>query len=84
GLAWAGRSPQRTRMASLLPRRQFAPGPQDDILVPEGTLNSASAYVAPRSAGNVRLYVKARSKGTGEQHTIPLRSLPPDVAARMR
>jgi hypothetical protein len=84
GLAWAGRSPQRARLASLLPRRQLAPGQQEDILIPEGTLDSASAYVAPRSAGNVRLYVKARSKGTGEQRTIPLRSLPPDVAARMR
>ncbi|HYO48238.1 MAG TPA: vWA domain-containing protein [Chloroflexia bacterium] len=84
GLAWAGRSPQRARLASLLPRRQLAPGPQDDLLVPEGTLDSASAYMAPRSAGNVRLYVNARSKGAGEQHTIPLRSLPPDVAARMR
>jgi hypothetical protein len=84
GLAWAGRSPQRARLASLLPRRQLAPGSQDDILIPEGTLDTASAYVAPRNAGNVRLYVKARSKGMGEQHTIPLRSLPPDVAARMR
>jgi hypothetical protein len=83
-LAWAGRSPQRARLAGFLPGRQLAPGPQDDILVPEGTLDSASAYVAPRSAANVKLYVKARSKGTGEQHTIPLRSLPPDVAARMR
>ncbi|HYP20267.1 MAG TPA: vWA domain-containing protein, partial [Chloroflexia bacterium] len=78
GLAWAGRAPQRARLASLLPHRQLAPGPQDDILIPEGTLDSASAYVAPRSAANVKLYVKARSKGTGEQNTIPLRSLPPD------
>jgi hypothetical protein len=84
GLAWAGRSPQRARLASLLSHRQIAPGPQDDILIPEGTLDSASAYVAPRSAANVKLYVKARSKGAGEQRTIPLRSLPPDVAARMR
>ncbi len=84
GLAWAGRLPQRARLASRLPRRQLAPAEQDDILIPEGTLDSASAYAAPRSAGNVRLYVKTRAKSAGEQRTIPLRSLPPDVAARIR
>ncbi|HKP53317.1 MAG TPA: VWA domain-containing protein [Chloroflexia bacterium] len=81
-LAWARQSPQRARLASFFPRRQLAPAQGDDILIPEVIFDDAVDYVAPQSAPKV---LKARRfKRAGEQHTIPLRSLPPRIAARLR
>jgi hypothetical protein len=81
-LAWARQSPQRARLAAFLPGRQLAPEVGDDILTPGGTFDE-EIYFAPKPAAKVSLHVKARSKRAGEQHTIPLRSLPPDVLARL-
>jgi hypothetical protein len=81
-LAWARQSPQRARLAAFLPGRQLAPEVGDDILTPGGTFDE-EIYFAPKRAAKARLQVKARARRAGEQHTIPLRSLPPDVLARL-
>jgi len=84
-LAWARQPSQRARLASFFPGRQLAPAQDDDILIPEVIFDEAVDYVAPQSAPMARSHVKARRfKRGGEQHTIPLRSLPSRVAARMR
>jgi hypothetical protein len=82
-LSWVRQSPHRARLASFLPRRQLTPEPSDDILIPEESFDE-EIYFAPQRVTKERVQVKARTKRVGEQHTVPLRSLPRDVAARLR
>lgn len=71
-LSWAGRSPLRARMASVLPRRKSNADEGDDIVVPEITLEKAPIQSASQIARRASLPVTEGTQLLFEQHTVPL------------